>query len=381
MLYTIPDYYKEFTCIADKCEDTCCAGWQIVVDKKSLKKYRHVRSPYLPILLKRINWLHGTFRQDKERRCVFLRDDNLCDMYIHLGGESICKTCRLYPRHIEEFEGVREISLSVSCPEVARILMTRETPVTYQSVENDKEEIYEEFDPFLYSMLLDCRDSMIEILQNRALPVEVRSGLVYGMARDIQRRINRQELFACLDVIEKYKKDAAAKYVAEQLEQNKAEKRGIFEFQKTMFQNLYQLELLKEDWYVLLKEVEHRLFEVEDALEGYAQITAEFHEWISEHQFPWEIQKEQLLVYFVFTYLCGAVYDGQVLDKVQMAVISVNLLEDMMKVRWLRNEKLLDMEDVIELVYRYSREVEHSDINLKRMERLMPRKHGRYEKG
>ena len=38
MLYTIPDYYKEFQCIADKCEDTCCAGWQIVVDKKSLNK-------------------------------------------------------------------------------------------------------------------------------------------------------------------------------------------------------------------------------------------------------------------------------------------------------------------------------------------------------
>ncbi len=31
MLYTIPDYYKEFSCIAADCEDTCCAGWQIVM--------------------------------------------------------------------------------------------------------------------------------------------------------------------------------------------------------------------------------------------------------------------------------------------------------------------------------------------------------------
>ena len=35
MLYTIPDYYKEFSCIAADCEDTCCAGWQIVIDEKS----------------------------------------------------------------------------------------------------------------------------------------------------------------------------------------------------------------------------------------------------------------------------------------------------------------------------------------------------------
>ena len=42
MLYTIPDYYKEFKCTADKCEDTCCAGWQIVIDDKALNKYKKV---------------------------------------------------------------------------------------------------------------------------------------------------------------------------------------------------------------------------------------------------------------------------------------------------------------------------------------------------
>ena len=32
MLYTIPDYYKEFQCIADQCEHSCCIGWEIDVD-------------------------------------------------------------------------------------------------------------------------------------------------------------------------------------------------------------------------------------------------------------------------------------------------------------------------------------------------------------
>ena len=39
MLFTRPDYYEDFECIADKCEDTCCAGWQIVIDRETLKKY------------------------------------------------------------------------------------------------------------------------------------------------------------------------------------------------------------------------------------------------------------------------------------------------------------------------------------------------------
>ena len=40
MLYTFPDYYKEFQCTADRCEDTCCAGWAIVIDDGTLKRYR-----------------------------------------------------------------------------------------------------------------------------------------------------------------------------------------------------------------------------------------------------------------------------------------------------------------------------------------------------
>ena len=41
MLYTIPDYYHEFSCVAGKCEDTCCAGWQIVADDASLENYKN----------------------------------------------------------------------------------------------------------------------------------------------------------------------------------------------------------------------------------------------------------------------------------------------------------------------------------------------------
>ena len=30
MLYVKPEYYEKFACIADRCEATCCAGWQIL---------------------------------------------------------------------------------------------------------------------------------------------------------------------------------------------------------------------------------------------------------------------------------------------------------------------------------------------------------------
>ena len=213
MLYIFPDYYKEFRCLADACEDTCCAGWQIVVDEKSLEKYKKVTGNFRKRLQSSVNWKEGTFKQSADKRCAFLNENNLCDMQLALGEKSLCKTCSRYPRHMEEFENVREITLSVSCPEVARILISRKEPVKLLSFEKEKEEEFEDFDPFLYFELVESREVIRKILQNRELPMDQRAALVLGLAHDVQVRVNRQELFSCSEVLEKYQKNSAREFV------------------------------------------------------------------------------------------------------------------------------------------------------------------------
>lgn len=200
MLYTIPDYYHEFSCIAGECEDTCCAGWQIVADEAALKKYKKVTGSFKKRLRRSINWKEGTFKQDKNKRCAFLNDENLCDMYTALGEKSLCRTCKMYPRHVEEFEDVREMTLSVSCPEMARILLGKKEPVRFLTYESNKEEEYDNFDPFLYSKLVDARKVMIDILQDRDKKLDLRVGLVLAIAHDLQVRIKREDIFSVDDV-------------------------------------------------------------------------------------------------------------------------------------------------------------------------------------
>lgn len=81
MLYTIPDYYRQFHCVAGACEDTCCAGWQIVADKSALRQYKKVTGEYRKEIRAGVDWKEGAFRQDEEKRCYFLNEDNLCNMY------------------------------------------------------------------------------------------------------------------------------------------------------------------------------------------------------------------------------------------------------------------------------------------------------------
>lgn len=366
MIYTYPDYYSEFHCIADSCEDTCCAGWQIVVDDKALQRYAKERSTYKKTLHASINWNKKVFRQDREKRCAFLRKDNLCDMYRKLGAESLCKTCRLYPRHIEEFEDVREISLSLSCPEVARMLIARKEPIIFRSIEKKGTEEYEAFDPFLYSMLLDVRECLFEILQNRNLPMENRILMSLGLAYDTENRVKNGKLFECGEVVEKYRKQTWFSAAGRKAERAKKSRKKRYLFSRRMFANMRGMELLRKDWEYQLNEAEILLFSY--GTDGYWMIQKEFYRWVrlqneTERDWDWDILCEQLMVYFIFTYFCGAVYDGEVFVNMQMAAASISILWDLLAVRWLKNEKSLDAEDVKEVVYRYSRELEHSDEN------------------
>ncbi|MCI5771150.1 MAG: flagellin lysine-N-methylase, partial [Dorea longicatena] len=147
--------------------------------------------------------------------------------------------------------------------------------------------------------------------------------------------------------------------------------------------NQYLMERLRDDWEPHLLEAESLLYgdigcsdseeQCTKYKEQYTKNKQEFHTWLNTHMPDYEIWYEQLLAYFISTYFCGAVYDGEAYVKVQMAVVSVLLIHELLMAQWLKNEKMLEMEDVVDTVYRYSRELEHSDPNLNLMEKLMRR--------
>ena len=104
----------------------------------------------------------------------FLNEDNLCDIYAETGPENLCRTCRTYPRHIEEFEGCREISLCMSCIEAAKLILGSEEPVRFITKEDGKEESYGDFDFFLYTKLMDTRELALSMLQDRSMDISMR---------------------------------------------------------------------------------------------------------------------------------------------------------------------------------------------------------------
>ena len=370
MLYVRPNYYNRFKCVADRCEATCCAGWQIVIDEEARKRYKFEDRAYGEVLRKGIDWEEGVFLQDSHKRCAFLQENNLCEMYQQLGEESLCFTCANYPRHVEEFENLREITLTISCPEVARILLEQKEPVTFVEEETEaEEEEFEEFDPFFFSYLEDARKIMIAILQNRSLSVTVRVALVQSMAEEMQEILEECDLFDLADVFETYEEEENLAEVVRKAEQelnvfydNREE---VFLRSQAVFGRLYELEQLSDDWEDYLGKCRTTLYG--EGPQAYHDIQEKFKVYWMQEPFAgvsMDIILEQLMVYFVAAYFCGAVYDDNVIGKIRMSVDSVTILYEMFMAKWIEQEGHLSVKDIQRILYRYSRELEHSDVNL-----------------
>ena len=73
-------------------------------------------------------------------------------------------------------------------------------------------------------------------------------------------------------------------------------------------------------------------------------------------------------MYFLFTYVCGAVYDRDLFSKVRLAVVNTMLIRELGIAVWLSKGRQLSFEDQVEIAHRYAREVEHSQPNIEAME-------------
>ncbi len=358
MEYIFPDYYWNFQCVADQCPDTCCAGWQIEIDKKSLKKYKNTKGIIGNRLHNEIDWREKIFRQ-YDGRCAFLNDNDLCDLYLEGGEDMFCKTCKTYPRHIEEYEGLKEISLSLSCPVVANIIVGLKEPVRFLERHREcpqKED--EKFDFLLFSKLEDARDVAFRILQDRSLKINTRIAMVLGMAHDLQLRLDKNATFEIDDVLQRYAKDTTPKRFEEK-RQKENKQFTTFEQKKclrTFFSVFQNLEILKPDWKTYLNERKKVAFASKD--------TSQVNEIDKECEDIWE----QIMVYFVYTYFCGAVYDGRAYTRMKFSAFSTIMIRELSKSLWISNQRTCEepkkfVQDIAEVTRRYAREMEHSDFN------------------
>lgn len=128
--YTRPTYAASFRCISSACEDTCCQGWSVPIDRATYEKYRSIDTlkSHLGslIVLNTANPTpadHARIPLTATSTCPFLDPQHLCGIQKQLGPEALSVTCATYPRAISTVAAEREEALNLSCPEAARLTL------------------------------------------------------------------------------------------------------------------------------------------------------------------------------------------------------------------------------------------------------------------
>jgi lysine-N-methylase len=179
-------YAERFHCLAGNCPDSCCTGWEIVVDAQTLQTYQTCSEAIGETI--RQNLTHNEeqewiFRNRENGDCPFWNQQQLCDLQIQAGDALLCETCRQFPRIPQDYTFFIEHVLSLACPEAARLILTQEEP--FQAIETDDQQPVTVSDTALpYSMdHMEClqytRSVLLRLLQTTSIPLS--DALLYGL--------------------------------------------------------------------------------------------------------------------------------------------------------------------------------------------------------
>ena len=265
-----PVYYKDFKCIAGACPDSCCQGWEVDADEKSLMYYSKLDSSLeikqrIDRVLDKDEFDNTIFTLAPKKRCPFLNDENLCDMHIAIGGEHTPYTCRTFPRFIYDFGGTREIGISFSCPVAADMIYNLNGHLIFEDEINAEPPSLNDIDAEIYFKLVSARKNTFKILQNDEKPLNERLAEILDLAADVQTELgeypNGNDEIDFIDV----------------------------------FKNP---EVINSEWVKRVKNPTYK--NIENTLSN-----------------------ENVAAYFVYKYYLQAVYDLDILSKAKMAVIGV----------------------------------------------------------
>jgi lysine-N-methylase len=144
--------------------------------------------------------------------CSFLNKDGWCDIQTNLGEDYLCDTCSVYPRRNNKINEVVEQSLTVSCPEAARLVLLNESGIKFEigpkemtiktltSIANINNQKITHWTDFFN----EYRYITISILQNRTYTLEERLLILGLLYNELDECVKKNNIKNIPDILGQY---------------------------------------------------------------------------------------------------------------------------------------------------------------------------------
>lgn len=301
MQYVFPDYYSDFECIKEKCRHNCCIGWEIDIDPDTLTDYLSVSGKFGDRLKSNISEGDNPhFILGRNDRCPFLNDNNLCDIIITLGEESLCSICADHPRFRNELPGRVETGLGLCCEAAANLILSKK----------DKFSLIYEGDRECDDAIISLRDETLEIISRRDKP--------------FFERVN----------------DIAFTLSIDNFNTSISKWADVF----------LSLERLDDSWTDTLTSLKSNIKRLD--MRG-------FDTYIGDR----ETEFEQLLSYFIYRHLANAFDEETFKKRAAFCILSYEMIKAIGAVKWYLTG-CFSFDDLVDTARAYSSEIEYSSENL-----------------
>lgn len=354
MKYHKPSFFDQFKCIGSACTDTCCAGWEIEVDETTAQGYLTEKGAFGDRLRREIGSEPGEyFFKLKNNRCPFLNKENLCDIFINLGEERLCDICREHPRFYNWFGDYTEVGLGLCCEEAERLLFSDSKPLTFvEEVTQDEDSDLLDDESEECEQMLEERKAIFSILQNRKKNIGARLKRLL-----LQLPYADEMLLLTVPILEWDDPESIPK-----LDYNAKPSTNTLKSSALFLIRFFGgMESLDETWPSMMKELEQNIDKLVDT-----DNTNAFLKFMKGENRLYEY--EHIAVYMIYRYYPEILLDGQAEAKILFAAASICLLF-LMDLHSFQKNTAYTQQDRIELVRRFSKEIEYCPENMERFEK------------
>lgn len=185
-----PNYYSNFKCIADRCTHDCCTGWDIEIDKDTLKVYSAMSGKIKDSIYFEDGCAY--FKAKDNGKCPFFNKNGLCDIILEHGEGALCQICADHPRFKNFYSGFTEMGIGMCCEEAARLILSQTEKFCIKLPET--EDITEK-------SFFKIRQTVFDILQDEDFSFEERLNNLTDFF-GIKTELNFKEFFKGLEVLD-----------------------------------------------------------------------------------------------------------------------------------------------------------------------------------
>lgn len=371
-----PNYYDKFKCTANECKDSCCVGWGVFIDKKSYNKYKKVHGEFGKFLdtnisKNRINNSDLNYGKMKliSGRCPFLNDESLCNIYINLGENSLCNTCKTYPRLINKYGDICEKNLTLSCPIVARLMINIKDKIGFElnnEVIDETEQAYikntSNLEGKLYDFLWEVRSFFIEIAQFREVKLWKRLLFILLSEAKFQKLLKESDYKQLPQVMESLMNTITNEEFIKSLDDS------IHPVPKVKSLIIDTLVTLRTQQCIANKTFNKLLKDFALLLNESNYENSDNYNFLNEKEKEFDIyfrSKEYILenyiVYDLYRNFMKAANSKDIHMIIVKMIIEYSMMKKLLLAKWNANNKKIEDDYIIDVIYSFSRTVEHNN--------------------